>query len=114
MRKSRALIDEIEAEFFDFFDHSAARPDQNPVKSSAKSSAKSAAKSAVKTAIKTAIDEALTDRQREFVEEYYFEGLTIYEISERHGVCPPSVSRTLGRARKNIFRVLRYAIGRGR
>ena len=106
MRKSRALIDEIEAEFFDFFDHSAARPDQNPVKSSAKS--------AVKTAIKTAIDEALTDRQREFVEEYYFEGLTIYEISERHGVCPPSVSRTLGRARENIFRVLRYAIGRGR
>ena len=110
MRKSRALIDEIEAEFFDFFDHSAARPDQNPVKSSAKS----AAKSAVKTAIKTAIDEALTDRQREFVEEYYFEGLTIYEISKRHGVCPPSVSRTLGRARENIFRVLRYAIGRGR
>lgn len=106
MRKSRALIDEIEAEFFDFFDHSAARPDQNPVKSSAKS--------AIKTAIKTAIDEALTDRQREFVEEYYFEGLTIYEISERHGVCPSSVSRTLGRARENIFRVLRYAIGRGR
>lgn len=106
MRKSRALIDEIEAEFFDFFDHSAARPDQNPVKSSAKS--------AVKTAIKTAIDEALTDRQREFVEEYYFEGLTIYEISKRHGVCPPSVSRTLGRARKNIFRVLRYATGWGR
>ena len=106
MRKSRALIDEIEAEFFDFFDHSAARPDQNPVKSSAKS--------AIKTAIKTAIDEALTDRQREFVEEYYFEGLTIYEISERHGVCPPSVSRTLGRARENIFRVLRYATGWGR
>ena len=43
-------------------------------------------------------DSYLTDRQREFLEAKYIEGLTSKEISERFNVSKQAVSDCLGRA----------------
>ncbi len=56
-----------------------------------------------------AISNELTPRQRELLRDYYFSRLTVYEIAELRGISPSTVSRTLGRARRNLHRALRYA-----
>lgn len=56
-----------------------------------------------------AIKNELTPRQRELLRDYYFSRLTVYEIAELRGISPSTVSRTLGRARRNLYRALRYA-----
>lgn len=56
-----------------------------------------------------AINEELTDRQREFVNMYYFEGKTVCEIADELGVNSSTVSRVLSYARKNLKKVLKYS-----
>lgn len=64
----------------------------------------------ISRALKTAIAQELTDRQRSCVTLYYFEKKSQPEISRELGIGVPSVSKNLKRARKNLERVLRYAI----
>lgn len=60
--------------------------------------------------LKRVLNEVITKRQFQFVMEYYFNGLTIYETALKHGVGAPCVSRTLSRARKNIYNSLKYLL----
>lgn len=55
-----------------------------------------------------AIQLELSEKQRIYFTEYYLEGLTVCEIGDEHGVNVSSVSRTIGRARGRLERVLKY------
>ncbi len=52
----------------------------------------------------------LTPRQRQFLERYFDDGLTMREIAEEAGVDPSTVSRTLHRAKERLRRALQYAL----
>lgn len=52
----------------------------------------------------------LTPRQREFLDRYFDDGLTMQEIAEESGVNPSTVSRTLRRAKERLRRALQYAL----
>ncbi len=52
----------------------------------------------------------LTPRQRQFLDRYFDDGLTMREIAEEAGVDPSTVSRTLCRAKKRLRRALKYAL----
>lgn len=52
----------------------------------------------------------LTPRQRQFLEGYFDDGLTMREIAEEAGVDPSTVSRTLHRAKERLRRALQYAL----
>jgi RNA polymerase sigma-70 factor (ECF subfamily) len=54
------------------------------------------------------INEELTERQREIVMMYYYENRNISEIADTLSVNPSTISRSLARSRKNIFRILKY------
>ena len=58
------------------------------------------------------ISEELTDRQRQLVELYYFEGENIPTIAKRLGINRSTVSRGLKRARICIGRFMGYDIER--
>ena len=57
----------------------------------------------------TAIREELSEIQREYINCYYFERLTMDEIGERYGVSKSTVSRTITRGKKKLEKVLRYS-----
>ncbi|MBR4283065.1 MAG: sigma-70 family RNA polymerase sigma factor [Clostridia bacterium] len=59
-------------------------------------------------AVIMAIDEELTNKQREVLLLYYFEGKSTIEIAKMLGVNKSSVSRLLSRAKKRIEKVLKY------
>ena len=59
-------------------------------------------------AVIMAIDEELTDKQREVLLLYYFEGKSTIEIAKMLGVNKSSVSRLLSRAKMRIEKVLKY------
>ncbi|MGN0544495.1 MAG: helix-turn-helix domain-containing protein [Acutalibacteraceae bacterium] len=52
----------------------------------------------------------LTQREREAVESYWFDGMTVSGIAARSGVCPSSVSRCLEKAQRKIYDALKYAV----
>ena len=54
------------------------------------------------------IENELTDRQRLFVEEYYFHDKSIRQIAREQGIQPSSVWKALQRAFKRIARCLKY------
>ncbi len=54
------------------------------------------------------IKDDLTKRQREIIVLYYYRQQGISEIAETLGVAPSTVSRTIKRARDNIYRYLKY------
>ncbi len=54
------------------------------------------------------LNEHLTERQRQLVYHYYYEGKSQREIAAMYGVHPATVSRTLSRARVRIESVMRY------
>lgn len=60
--------------------------------------------------LRRVIAERLTERQREYLTDYYFEKLNIYEIAKTRGIAPSTVSRTLKRARGNIYDALKYTV----
>lgn len=55
-----------------------------------------------------AMREELTDRQREMLTLRYAGGLSVSEIARQLEVCPSTVSRTLARGERRLFRALRY------
>lgn len=61
-----------------------------------------------KKAMVDVIRNDLTKRQKQIVLMYYYEELNITEIAERLDVNISTVSRTLKRARKNIFDRIKY------
>ncbi len=62
----------------------------------------------VRRALTDIIEHELTDRQREMVYLYYFEGKNCREISEKLCVHKATVSRTLSRAKERIRKNLRF------
>ena len=60
--------------------------------------------------LKLVIDECLTQKQREYLTEYFFQEMNIPQIADLHGVAGSTVSRTLKRAKKRIFDALKYSV----
>lgn len=60
-------------------------------------------------ALKMALDQELSDCQRRYVTAYYVEGLTVTQVAERYHITRATVSRTLTRARRRLWRVVRYS-----
>lgn len=57
-----------------------------------------------------AMQQELTERQRQILLLYYHENRTMPEIAQLLGINCSTVSRTLSRARNNLYRHLRYAL----
>ncbi|MBP8640557.1 MAG: sigma-70 family RNA polymerase sigma factor [Oscillospiraceae bacterium] len=58
--------------------------------------------------VRIAINEELTDRQRELINLYYIEQMSMTEIAQNLGLSPSTVSRTLKRGRGRLKRYLKY------
>lgn len=58
--------------------------------------------------IRRIIRDELTDRQREVLVAYYFQGKRIPQISEELGIHKSSVSRTLRRAEEILKNYMKY------
>lgn len=66
---------------------------------------------AAKQALKTALRDELTDRQRECVTLYYFNGMTEEQTANELGITKSTVCRHLQKAKRRLYRVVRYAAG---
>ena len=66
--------------------------------------------SAMKQALVRAIDSELTDRQKQMVTEYYFDGSTVTAIAQKHGLSKSTVSRHLSRSRERLKGALKYGM----
>lgn len=60
--------------------------------------------------LRRAREQELTPRQRQMVELYFDQALSMAEIAETLGVNRSTVSRTLLRARRRLYRCLRYGL----
>lgn len=60
--------------------------------------------------LRAARERELTPRQRQFLERYFDDGLSMTEIAAEEGVAPSTVSRTLARAKRRLRRALQYAL----
>jgi len=57
-----------------------------------------------------AVEQDLTETERETVTKYWYDDMTLTEIAAETGRAPPNVARTLERAHKKLFSVLRYVV----
>ena len=57
-----------------------------------------------------AIESELTDRQRQMVNEYYFKGASVTDISKKYNISKSTVSRHLSRSRERLKDALKYGI----
>lgn len=64
----------------------------------------------MKKALLKAINSELTDRQRQMVTEYYFDGATVTAIAKKHGLSKSTVSRHLSRSRERLKGALKYGM----
>ena len=60
--------------------------------------------------LRRAREQELTPRQRQMLAMYYDEGKTMHEIAAELGVVTSTVSRTICRAKKRLYRCLRYGL----
>ena len=60
--------------------------------------------------LRRAREQELTPRQRQTLELYFDQGMTIPQIARELGVNRSTVSRTLRRAKNRLYRCLRYAL----
>jgi len=60
--------------------------------------------------LRQAREQELTPHQRQALELYYDQRMSITEISRFLGVYPSTVSRTLRRARDRLYRYLQYTL----
>lgn len=58
--------------------------------------------------VREAMSEELTDRQRELIEMYYLQGMSMTEIAATLDLDPSTVSRTLKRGRERIRKYFKY------
>lgn len=56
-----------------------------------------------------AIEQDLTNRQRQMLLMYYFDGKSMGEIGHELSVDKSTVSRTIGRAVRRLYRALKYS-----
>ena len=64
----------------------------------------------LKRALRDVIKNDLTPRQKEMVVLYYYEGMKMCRIAEKLNLDISTVSRTIKRARRNIYDRLKYLI----
>ena len=64
----------------------------------------------LRRSLRRAREQELTPRQRQTLELYFDQGMTIPQIAGALGVNPSTVSRTLRRAKDRLYRCLRYAL----
>lgn len=60
-------------------------------------------------ALRVAVAEELTEVQRRYIQEYYYNLKTFEEIENMFSVNPSTACRTVALAKKRLERVLRYA-----
>lgn len=60
--------------------------------------------------LRLAREEELTQRQREVLRLHFEERLGVREIARRQGAAPSTVSRTLARAKRRLYKCLRYGL----
>lgn len=60
--------------------------------------------------LRLAREQVLTPRQRQLLDLYYDQGLTMGQIALRLGLNRSTVSRTLQRARDRLYHCLRYTL----
>lgn len=65
-------------------------------------------RSRVKKIMGLIIKDDLTARQKQIIMLYYYENKRVKEIGEELCIAPSTVSRTLKRARSNIYEKLKY------
>jgi len=65
-------------------------------------------KKLARKALKKVIEEQLSARQKQFIVLYYYKEMDMPTIAEMCGVNASTVSRTLNRARQNIYKYLKY------
>lgn len=63
----------------------------------------------VKRNLTTAIEQDLTSRQRQMLSLYYFKGYTMERVGKELGVNKSTVSRTITRAVRRLYRALKYS-----
>ena len=66
-----------------------------------------------KTLLSLILRDYVTERQRQVVLCYYLDGMKVKEIARMLGVSPPSVSRTLARARGKMQQVAKGLMDSG-
>ena len=64
----------------------------------------------LRRSLRRAREQELTPRQRQTLELYFDQGMTIPQIARELGVNRSTVSRTLRRAKNRLYRCLRYAL----
>ena len=64
----------------------------------------------LRRSLRLARQQALTDRQRQMLELYYDQGLTMGQIALKLNLNRSTVSRTLSRAKDKLYRCLRYSL----
>lgn len=64
----------------------------------------------LRRSLRQARDQELTPRQRQMLELYFEQGMSMPQIARYLGVQSSTVSRTLRRARDRLYRALRYAL----
>lgn len=52
--------------------------------------------------LKLLINEVLTDKQKQYLVDYYFNGLKQYEIAEKYAVAPSTVCRGINGAKARL------------
>ncbi len=62
------------------------------------------------TYLPQAVEQELTARQRQIVEMYFYNEMSVCQIAQELSLNPSSVSRTLHRATDRLMRVLRYTV----
>lgn len=62
-----------------------------------------------KHCVMVAIAKELTYAQKLYITAYFIDGLNMREIGEKYGVNKSTVSRTIARGEKRLFRALRYS-----
>ena len=63
-----------------------------------------------KRLLRRVITERLTPIQRDYLSDYYFNGMTMREIAATRGVAVSTVSRTISRAKVRIREALKYTV----
>ncbi len=56
--------------------------------------------------LKDVLNDSLTKTQKCYIMLYYKDNMKISDIAELYGVSPSTVSRTVNRARKNLYKAL--------
>lgn len=64
----------------------------------------------IRSYLDKAIDEELTDRQQQIVNMFFYEGMSLTDISKELGLNKSTVSRHLARSKEKLRDALRYGL----